>query len=423
MKTARAELSTRAVWGLGDQVFSSATNFAVNILIARTFGASSFGAFSIAFGAYVIFLNLSRAITTEPLSIRFSNVSDDEWSEGAGQSAGATLTLALVGGVLCVLVAGIVQDELRTSFLALGLMLPGLLHLDMWRFAFFAQGKGQLAMLSDVLWAVLMFPAFAVIMSQPEPSLFLMVIAWGGSATIAGAIVVVFWGVRPLFSTLRGWLSDHRDLTPHFIGELATVSIASQLSLVGIGLVADLAAVGAYRAAYVLFGPLRVLYQGLTLFGVPEAVRILDRSTQKLRRTSRRAALALAVVALGFGAVMVLMPDAWGQFILGETWDLAGPLMIPFTVGVVGVGLSMPTYLGLRALEAARSAFRTRLVIAFVDVIATIVGAAVAGAVGAAWAGRGFLFLGSGLWWKAYESRLQERECALATIESGGSDA
>lgn len=422
MKLPHKEISGRALWGLGDQVFSSATNFGVNIIVARTFGASAFGAFSIAFGAYVIFLNLSRALTSEPLSIRFSNVPDEDWSEGARQSSGMTLTLASVGSLLCFLLALVLQDQLRTAFLALGLMLPGLLHLDMWRFAFFARGKGQLAMLSDVLWACLMVPTFLVILSRPEPSLFLIVLAWGASATIAGLVVVVVWGVRPLFSTLRPWLASHRDLTPHFVGELATVSVASQVSLVGISLVADLAAVGAYRAVYVLFGPLRVIFQGLTLFGVPEAVRMLADSAQKLRKASRRASMILAAIGLVFGTFLVLMPDAWGIFILGETWELAAPLNVPFTIGVVGVGLAVPTYIGLRALEAAREGFLTRLTIASIDVVLTIIGAAIAGAIGAAWAGRGFIFLGSGLWWKVYESRLRAREHKVAMPGGGLSE-
>ncbi|MGH3649550.1 MAG: hypothetical protein ACRDU9_02485, partial [Acidimicrobiia bacterium] len=411
-KTRLSEVSGRAFWGLGDQVFSSATNFAVNILVARTLGASSFGAFSIAFGAYVIFLNLSRAITSEPLSIRFSNVSEEEWAKGARQASGVSLALGVVGGLICVAVAWILDGDLSAAFFALGVMLPGLLHFDIWRFAFFARGKGRLAMASDVLWAVVMFPALAWVLSTPEPSLFLIALTWGASATIATIIVVSLWGVPPLFGNLRQWLTDHRDLTPSFVGEMATVSVAAQLSLVGIGIVANLAAVGAYRAMYVLFGPLRVVYQGLTLFGIPEAVRILDMSPQLLRKTTRRVSLILAGVALAFGSVLIFMPDSWGRFILGETWTLAEPLTLPFTLGVVGIGLSMPTYIGLRVLEAAKDAFRTRLVIAGGDVVVTVVGAAAGGAVGAAWAGRSFLLLGSGLWWRSYDRRLSERERA-----------
>lgn len=408
MRERISSASNRAFWGLGDQVFSSITNFAVNVLIAKFLGPASFGAFSIGFGTYLVFLNLSRAVTSEPLSIRASGVTRNDWARAARMSSATALAMGAVGSLTCLAVSAVVGGDIRTTFVALAIMLPGLLHLDMWRFAFFAEGRGQLAMLTDVLWAVVMAPVFVWLLLTPDPSLFLLVLAWGGSATVAGIAVAVGWGVLPRFGGIKEWLVQHRDLTPHFVGEMATVSGASQLSLIGIGLVADLAAVGAYRAVYVLFGPLRVVYQGLTMFGVPEAVRTRDRSIDDLRKFTRLAAGGLGIAALLYGSVLIFIPDAWGEVVLGETWALAAPLAVPFTIGAVGIGLSMPTYIGLRALEAAKDAFRTRLVVAGLGVVATIVGAGAGGAAGAAWADRTWLLAGSGLWWRIYEKRLDE---------------
>lgn len=132
-------------------------------------------------------------------------------------------------------------------------------------------------------------------------------------------------------------------------------------------------------------------------------------------------ALVLATVALAYGTILMLMPGEWGEFILGETWQPMEPLIVPFTIGVVAIGLATPTYIGLRALEAARTAFRTRLVVAGADVIATITGAAFGGAVGAAWAGKGVQFLGSALWWRSHSARLREREDPPVTLSEKAS--
>ncbi len=410
MKKRLTESSNRAAWGLGDQIFSSATNFGVNILIARSLGASSFGAFSIAFTTYILLLNLSRAVNTEPLTIRFSDVDDSSWSEATRRASACTLLIGLAGSIVCGAVGLLTSGDLAVSFMALAISLPGLLYLDMWRFAFFAQAKGHRAMLTDVLWAIFMFPAMFWVLTGPDVSLFSLVMAWAGPAAVGGVIAAIAWGVRPSFSKVRQWLRDHRDLTPSFVGELAAVSSASQFALIGIGLVANLTVVGAYRAAYVLFGPLRIIFQGMTLYGVPEAVRVLKDSPQRLRRATRVGALGLAFVALVYGVALMVMPDRWGEFVLGETWEFVDPLVIPFTIGVMGIGLAMPTYIGLRALEAARDTFITRMIVAGADVVATVVGAAIGGAVGAAWFGRTTLFLGSGVWWRRYEVRLRERE-------------
>jgi O-antigen/teichoic acid export membrane protein len=112
----------------------------------------------------------------------------------------------------------------------------------------------------------------------------------------------------------------------------------------------------------------------------------------------------------------MLMPSEWGEFILGETWPVVEPLIVPFTIGILAIGLDTPTYIGLRALEAAGTAFRTRLVVAAADVTSTIAGAAFGGAVGAAWAGKTAQLLGTGLWWRAYWTRLAEREAWPAQL-------
>lgn len=415
MKGRLSAASGRAAWGLGDQIFSSATNFGVNILIARSLGPASFGAFSIAFAAYILILNVCRAVNTEPLAIRFSGVGEQTWRTGVSRASAATLGMGAVGSLGCGLVALLTSGDLQASFLAIAITLPGLLYVDMWRFAFFAAGKGHLAMATDALWAVLMFPAVIYLLGVPEPSLFFTALAWAASATVAGLIAAVAWGVGPAFTQLFTWLREHRDLTPSFVGEMAAVSGASQLALVGVGVVANLAAVGAYRAAHVLFGPLRVIYQGMTLFGVPEGVRALQDSPRQLARGTRLGAVGLSVVALAYGVGLMVMPESWGTFILGETWAPVQPLIAPFTVGLVAVGLSTPTYIGLRALEAARTAFGVRLVVATVEVIATVTGAALGGAPGAAWGGQGSKLCGSGVWWWAYGKRLEERSAPSRT--------
>lgn len=409
MRRRLSAVSGRAAWGLGDQIFSSATNFGVNILIARSLGPASFGAFSIAFAAYILFLNMCRAVNTEPLAIRFSGVGEQTWRTGVRRASAATLAMGVLGSLSCALVALLTSGDLQASFLAIAITLPGLLYVDMWRFAFFAAGKGHLAMATDVLWAALMFPAVIYLLGLPDPSLFLTALAWAASATVAGLIAAIAWGVGPAFSQIRTWLRDHRDLTPSFVGEMAAVSGASQLALVGVGLVASLAAVGAYRAAYVLFGPLRVIYQGMTLFGVPEAVRALHESPRRLVTGTRLGAVVLAVIALAYGVALMVMPESWGSFILGETWEPVQPLIAPFTIGLIAIGLSTPTYIGLRALEAARTAFGVRLVVASAEVVATVAGAALGGAPGAAWGGQGSKLLGAGVWWRAYARRLDER--------------
>ena len=108
-------LAVRAAWGVGDQVFSSLTNLALNILIARSLGASAFGAFSLAFSIFVIAISISRALTSEPLVVLFSNSSQLEWARGTVKASGLSVLIGVIVGSLCVLAAQFMTGDLRSA--------------------------------------------------------------------------------------------------------------------------------------------------------------------------------------------------------------------------------------------------------------------------------------------------------------------
>src|SRR3954470_2315762 len=84
-------LAGRAGWGLNDQAFSSLTNFALGIVVARTVPITEFGAFSLAFAAYLFAVNMIRAFPMQPLAIRYSTLPADMWRRGSAAALGTVL--------------------------------------------------------------------------------------------------------------------------------------------------------------------------------------------------------------------------------------------------------------------------------------------------------------------------------------------
>ena len=78
------QFARRLSWGVADQALSSLTNFAVAILVARSLGTEELGAFSIAFATYLIAVNASRGLATDPLVVRYSHA----WPRMSGPSTG-----------------------------------------------------------------------------------------------------------------------------------------------------------------------------------------------------------------------------------------------------------------------------------------------------------------------------------------------
>ncbi|MEV5488554.1 hypothetical protein AB0L47_11195 [Streptomyces bobili] len=405
--SARRALVGRLSWGLADQAASSMTNFAVGIYVARSLGVTAFGVFSLAWVTYGVVLSVSRGLATDPLVVRFSGVPDASWRGAVARSSGTALGVGVAIGVAC-LVAGLaVGGRVGPAFACLGVMLPGLLLQDAWRYSFFAAGTGRKAFVNDLVWGVALVPALVVAARQGSVAAF--VLAWGASATVAAGYGCLQSGIRPRMSGARGWLREQRDLSYRYLVENVGVSGASQLRAYGLGAIVGVGAVGAIRGAELLLGPFLAVLMGLSLVTVAEAARVLRRAPHRLARFCLVLGAGQAVAALLWGAALLLVPGRLGELVLGDVWDSASALIVPAALGVAGAGLGTGAAAGLRALGAARRSLRSQLFASACYVGGGLGGAAVAGTAGSAWGVAAATVCSSAVWWLHLRSALRER--------------
>ncbi|MFI0716882.1 hypothetical protein ACH4SK_41190 [Streptomyces inhibens] len=405
-RTAKRALVGRLSWGLADQAASSMSNFVVGIYVARSLGVTAFGVFSLAWVTYGVVLNVSRGLATDPLVVRFSGVSDASWRGAVARTTGTALGVGSAIGAAC-LVAGLaLGGRVGPAFAALGVMLPGLLLQDAWRFAFFAAGTGRKAFVNDVVWGVALVPAMVVAARVGSVAAF--VLAWGASATVAAGYGYLQSGIRPRMTEARGWLREQRDLGYRYLVENVSLSGAGQLRAYGLGAIVGVGAVGAVRGAELLLGPFLAVLMGLSLVTVPEAARVLRRAPHRLGSFCLLLGGGQAAAALLWGGALLLMPDRLGELVLGGVWHSAAELIVPVTLGVAGAGLGTGAAAGLRALGAARRSLRCQLFASACYVGGGLGGAAVAGTVGSAWGVAAATVSGSAVWWLQLRSALRE---------------
>ncbi|EFL38565.1 hypothetical protein, partial [Streptomyces griseoflavus] len=268
---------TRAVvgrlsWGLADQAASSLSNFAVGVYVARSLGLTAFGVFSLAWVTYGVVLSVSRGLATDPLVVRFSGVPDASWRGAVARSSGTALGVGAVIGAGCLAAGPVLGSSVGPAFVCLGVMLPGLLLQDAWRYSFFAAGAGRKAFVNDVVWGVALVPAMVVAARVGSVAAF--VLAWGGSAAVAALYGCFQSGIRPRLTGAREWVRDHRDLGYRYLVENTSVSGASQLRAYGLGAIVGVGAVGVIRGSELLLGPFLAVLMGLTLVTVAEAARM-----------------------------------------------------------------------------------------------------------------------------------------------------
>lgn len=404
---ARRAIVGRLSWGLADQAASSLSNFVVGIYVARSLGLTAFGVFSLAWVTYGVVLSVSRGLATDPLVVRFSGVPDDSWRGAVARSSGTALGVGTAIGTACLVVGLALGGSVGPAFACLGIMLPGLLLQDAWRYAFFAAGTGRKAFVNDVVWGVALVPAMVVAARVGSVSAF--VLAWGTSATVAAVYGCFQSGIRPRLTGGREWLREHRDLSYRYLVENVGVSGASQLRAYGLGAIVGVSAVGVVRGAELLLGPFMAVLMGLSLVTVAEAARVLRQAPHRLGIFCLLLGGVQAVAALLWGAALLLMPDRLGEFVLGDVWGSASELIVPVTLGVAGAGLGTGAAAGLRALAAARRSLRSQLFASACYVTGGLGGAALAGTVGSAWGVATATVCGSAVWWLQLRSALRER--------------
>ena len=388
---------------------SSLSNAAVSFYVARELGASAFGAFSLAYVTYAFALNASRGLATDPLVVRFSNANNAVWRRAVAQSSGTAATVGLIAGACSLVAAAVLPGTSRLAFLALGLTLPGLMLQDSWRYAFFAVGRGSQAFLNDTIWTLSLLPALVILRVTHHGTVFWFVLVWGAAATVAGCAGPLQARVMPRLSSAWRWMAQHRDLGFRYLAENTSNSGAGQLRSYGIGIIATLAAVGYVQAGALLMGPFMVIFMGISLVTVPEAVRVLRHSPRHLQLYCLLVGTGLAVLALAWGAgLTVALPRGLGNVLLGQLWKPADQLVVPYTVSVMGACFIAGATAGLHALGAARRSLRATVLASVIYLVCGLVGAQLDGAVGAVRGAALATWVGALLWWWQLRAGMRE---------------
>jgi O-antigen/teichoic acid export membrane protein len=361
----------------------SLTNFLLTVFVARSLGATQFGAFTLAYVTYGFAINASRGLSIEPLLIRFSGTSQKIWRRAASGSTGTALVVGLATGT-CALAAGaLIGGTTGRAFVGLGLMLPGLLLQDSWRYAFFALGRGYHAFINDSVWAAVQIPLLVVLKMTGHTTVLWFVIAWGAGAYV-GCIVASFQArAVPSLVGAMYWLVRHNDLGPRYFAENAGGNAASTVQSYCISSILGLKDVGYMQAASVFMGPFKIIYFGLSMITIPEAARILRRSPRELPVFCIAASAGVTVVALVWSAaLLVALPLGLGQLMLGNIWRPSYPLVLPTALAILASCAGTGGGVGLHALGAARRSLRASIIAIVLGVSSALVGAFVDGAAG-----------------------------------------
>jgi O-antigen/teichoic acid export membrane protein len=397
----------RLGWGVADQGISSLSNFAVGLFVARTFGASSFGAFTLAFLTYSVTINATRGLATDPLLVRYSGASARRWRRATSSATGTALAVGVLVGALCVLAGLVLPHTVGPVFIALGVGMPGLVLQDSWRFALFALGRGLLSFLNDLFWTVLLVLALVVLYYSGDGSATRCMLVFGGTATLAAMLGALQARTLPRPLRLGYWLRSHSGLSVRYLVENVSISGASQIRSFVLGGVASLAAVGYVRASEILMGPFLVVLMGISQVAVPEASRVFHRNSTRLSRFCLLLGGVQAGAAIAWGVIILtIFPLGPGPALIKELWMPTERLIPAITLTVAAASFVTAATAGLRAMGLARRSMRSQLISSASYAILGSAGAIAWGALGTSWGVTAAQCIAAVIWWHQLRSAL-----------------
>jgi O-antigen/teichoic acid export membrane protein len=328
----------RAVVTFFDQGFSSVSNFAVGVVVARLAGPAGLGVFSLAYASWLLLASQHRSLVTDPMAIE-GDARGPSSTEGIRRGLAAELILGFMAAVFFALLGTILllcgQHLFGIALLAVAPWLPCLVIQDYWRWIGFLTGQPMKALVNDVIFDVAEIIAFLLVFVGHARGSGLVLAAWG-----VGGLAGALYGLgqyRPLAALSPG--SSHVS-TPHSVRSFFAEGVSllrtrwvigrwiagnslmnwgsSQGYIFIAGFILGPTGLGGLKAAQALVtGPSGVLIQAGGSVGLPEASRAYaDRGWPGLLRVTR---MVTAVSVAGSGACMITMVVA-GRYLLSKVY-------------------------------------------------------------------------------------------------------
>ncbi len=379
----RSDGARRARWGIVDQGLSSVTNFGVTAAAAHYSDPERFGAFSFGFAVYILSLWVARSLVAEPYVVRLTQADPDARRQEGAKALGTSAVLGVVGMAVMAVLALVLGPPSRSVLIVMGLGLPALLLQDTYRYVLIASGRTGAAAVNDGLWLALQCVFVAVLVAVHHPDAVWVAAGFGLGAAAACVAGRFQTGLAPRPAAAWDWLRRYRDLGAPFLYELVVINGVTQLTILAIGIADHVVVVGQLRAGLLLFAPPTVIFAGIFLVGLPEAVRLAS-SPPTVSRLVVVMGLVTSLATVVWAAALVVVPDSLGEAVLGVNWAPGRRLLVPVGLLTMAAAWMLAVSVGLRALGAARRTLPTRSYGAPVIFVLGLAGALVDGSVAAA---------------------------------------
>jgi hypothetical protein len=398
----KAQQTFRLLGNIMDQGLSSLTNLLVSLFSAHLLRVEEFGVVSVVMTTYFVCVGVARAMVGDPLLLSRAQpkalpkaLPRETVSQVASASFGIGLLFTLATLALWAVDS---SNGLVKALVVLSVGMPLLLLQDVARYIEFWRGSPWGAAANDLLWLVGSLGALLLLPRQ-YASTATVLACWVGSGAFAGVVFAIYLKWRPSAPAAWSWVSGNRRLIMPMLGDYGLIALLQQGTIYVITAIAGLRATAAFRGALVALGPVNVLTAGVSVFLVQLGRRSYEATPKKLPIIMLRRSAAMSAAVLTLCIAVYFMPTKLGELLLGDIWERARPLILPFSFVFATAALNFGATTGLRLIGEAGRSFRIRAVAAPLMLIAVAVACIHRGVTAAVWAQAITGLVATSMWW------------------------
>jgi O-antigen/teichoic acid export membrane protein len=260
-RSAKGGFLRKGFWGIADQGLISLTNFATMVLLARGLGPAAFGTFTLVYGAMLFANSLQGALIIQPHCVLSASRKGGEYSQYTLSTAVTQVMFSGVVAVLTLISGGVSWAQgwnVTGLLLALAPCVVAWQSQEFLRRVLYNEGRFSAAFYNNLV-------------TYGGQTLAIAALWWWGHLTGVAALHAItiasfagtVLGAWKLRSSLRGTfqlsvIRENWQFGKWLAGAEMGYWLSSQVYLYLAAVMLGTAATGNLKAAYVIFGPMRI---------------------------------------------------------------------------------------------------------------------------------------------------------------------
>jgi O-antigen/teichoic acid export membrane protein len=378
------------VWGmksalsLTDQALTSGASFAVNLLLARWLPGEAYGAFAVAFAAYLVVTGFHNGLLLEPLSV----MGPSRHSARLPSYFLAQIKLhVLLTGILtaAALFSGLIlwkftpQSPLISAILGAGITLPFLLFLWLTRRMCYVVQRPKIAVIGSACYLAFVVLGLFLLQHFEHLDAFTGFLLMGCGSLLSGIILTWLLGLSRNTAgdgtiSLREVLRENWTYGRWLAGGTVLSSVSSQMQTFLVAALLGLGAAGVFRAVQI---PMLVMTQVVFAVGpviLPAFSYDFGRGAVfGMRRKASLVSLGLGTAALCFVVLMAMLAMPVEHLLFGDKYSAYAGLIWVLALIPVAQGFSLGFSMALRASQMPHFDLIANVIAAPVAVVSAII--------------------------------------------------